>query len=157
MSESSVKLGDVVIAGSAFTTGDEASSLTLHSLDVYTTPGASADILRAIQTFPGVAAMDDGSGLFVRGGDVGETTILLDQATVVHPYKFESPTGGYFGTIPPFLVGGTYFSSGGFSARYGNALSGILAMESMNIFRLFPMCSGFGSRAIRVLRMQCFG
>ena len=147
ISESSIKLGDVVIAGSGFTTGDEPKTLTLHSLDVYTTPGASADILRAIQTFPGVVAIDDGSGLFVRGGDVSETTILLDQATVVHPYKFESPTGGYFGTIPPFLVGGTYFSSGGFSARYGNALSGILAMESMNMPSKLASSIGIGLAA----------
>jgi hypothetical protein len=128
-----VKLKEVIVAGSAFTTGDEPKALTLHSLDVYTTPGASADIFRAIQTFPGVSAVDEGSGLFVRGGDVGETMILLDQATVVHSYKFESPTGGFFGTIPPFGVGGIFFSSGGFCARYGNALSGVLAMESMNI------------------------
>jgi vitamin B12 transporter len=133
LSESFVKLKDVVVVGTAFTTGDEPKTLTLRSLEVLTTPGASADIFRAIQTFPGVTTVDEGSGLFVRGGDVSETTILLDQATVVHPYKFESPTGGFFGTIPPFLVGGTFFSSGGFSARYGNALSGVLAMESMNM------------------------
>jgi hypothetical protein len=147
MNESSVKLSDVVIAGSAFTTGDEPKALTLRSLDVYTTPGAAADIFRAIQTFPGVVAVDEGSGLFVRGGDVGETTILLDQATVVHPYKFESPTGGYFGTIPPFLVGGTLFSSGGFSARYGNALSGVLAMESLNMPSKLTSSVGIGLAA----------
>ena len=147
MNESSVKLSDVVIAGSAFATGDEPKTLTLHSLDVYTTPGAEADIFRAIQTFPGVVAVDEGSGLFVRGGDVSETTILLDQATVVHPYKFESPTGGYFGTIPPFLVGGTFFSSGGFSARYGNALSGVLAMESLNMPSKLTSSIGVGIAA----------
>ncbi|MGD1046179.1 MAG: TonB-dependent receptor [Bacteroidota bacterium] len=147
MNESSVKLSDVVIAGSAFTTGDEQKTLTLHSLDVYTTPGAAADIFRAIQTFPGVTAIDDGSGLFVRGGDVDETTILLDQATVVHPYKYESPTGGFFGTIPPFLVGGTFFSSGGFSVRYGNALSGVLAMESMNMPSKLSSSIGIGLAA----------
>jgi len=106
MNESSVKLKEVVVAGSAFTTGDEPKALTLRSLEVFTTPGAAADIFRAIQTFPGVVAVDEGSGLFVRGG--------------------------FFGTIPPFLIGGTFFSSGGFSARYGNALSGVLAMESLN-------------------------
>jgi len=147
MNESSVKLSDVVIAGNAFITGDEPKALTLHSLDVYTTPGAAADIFRAIQTFPGVTAVDEGSGLFVRGGDVGETTILLDQATVVHPYKFESPSGGYFGTIPPFLVGGTFFSSGGFSARYGNALSGVLAMESLNMPSKLTSSVGIGLAA----------
>jgi hypothetical protein len=147
MNESSIKLSDVVIAGSAFTTGDEPKALTLHSLDVYTTPGAAADIFRAIQTFPGVTAIDEGSGLFVRGGDVDETTILLDQATVVHPYKYESATGGVFGTIPPFLVGGTFFSSGGFSARYGNALSGVLAMESLNMPSKLTSSVGVGLAA----------
>ena len=64
---------------------------------------------------------------------MSETVILLDQATVVHPYKYESPTGGVFGTIPPFMVKGTTFSTGGFSARYGNALSAVLAMESLDM------------------------
>jgi hypothetical protein len=147
MNESIVKLSEVIVAGSAFTTGDEPKALTLRSLDVYTTPGAAADIFRAIQTFPGVTAVDEGSGLFVRGGDVDETTILLDQATVVHPYKFESPTGGFFGTIPPFLVSGTFFSSGGFSARYGNALSGVLAMESLNMPSKLTTSIGVGLAA----------
>jgi hypothetical protein len=147
MNESSVKLSDVVIAGSAFTTGDEPKALTLRSLEVFTTPGAAADIFRTIQTFPGVTAIDEGSGLFVRGGDVDETTILLDQATVMHPYKYESATGGFFGTIPPFLVGGTFFSSGGFSARYGNALSGVLAMESLNMPSKLSSSVGVGLAA----------
>ena len=147
MSQSLVTLKEVLVTGSAFTTGNEPKALTLHSIEVYTTPGAAADIFRAIQTFPGVATIDEGSGLFVRGGDVDETTILLDQATVVHPYKFESPTGGFFGTIPPFLVGGTFFSSGGFSARYGNALSGVLAMESLNMPSKLTSSVGIGLAA----------
>jgi vitamin B12 transporter len=147
MSESLVKLKDIIVVGNAFTTGDGPKALTLRTLEVFTTPGASADIFRAIQTFPGVAAVDEGSGLFVRGGDVSETTILLDQATVVHPYKFESTTGGFFGTIPPFLVGGTFFSSGGFSARYGNALSGVLAMESLNMPSKLSSVAGIGLAA----------
>ena len=147
MGEALVKMGEVVVTGSAYTIGDEPKALTLHSLDVVTTAGASADVLRAIQTLPGVVTIDEGAGLFVRGGDVSETTILLDQATVVHPYKFESPTGGYFGTIPPFLLGGTFFSSGGFSSRYGNALSGVLAMESMNMPAKLTLSAGVGLAA----------
>jgi hypothetical protein len=95
-----------------------------------TTPGANGDLFRALQSFPGVAAPGDGAGLFVRGGDVTETKTLLDQATVDHPYRYESPAGGSFGAVRPFLVDGTQFSTGGFSAQYGNALSGVLAMES---------------------------
>ncbi len=132
LKETLLRLEEAVVTAQAYTTG-EAETVTLSPLEVVTTPGAAADIFRAIQTFPGVAVIDEGAGLFVRGGDVTETVTLLDQATVVHPYKYESPTGGVFGTIPPFLVSGTYFSSGGFSARYGGALSAVLAMESQNL------------------------
>lgn len=120
------------VSASAFTSGDE-KGVTLRSMDVVTTPGAAADIYLAIQTYPGVSKLDEGSGLFVRGGDVSETVTILDQATVIHPYRWESPTGGVFGTIAPFLVRGTFFSSGGFSAKYGNALSAVLAMESLGL------------------------
>ena len=127
-----IELGETVVTVSTYTTGED-ETVTLAPLDVVTTPGASADIFRAFKTFPGVATVDNGAGLFVRGGDVSETVILLDQATVVHPYKYESPTGGVFGTIPPFMVKDTAFSTGGFSARYGNALSAVLAMESLDM------------------------
>lgn len=130
--ETLITMEEAFVTASAYATGD-AESVTLQSLEVITTPGAAADIFLAIKTLPGVAMVDEGAGLFVRGGDVSETVLLLDQATVAHPYKYESPTGGVFGTIPPFLVAGTVFSSGGFSARYGNALSGVLAMTSQNM------------------------
>jgi hypothetical protein len=130
--EDMISMEDLQVTGSAFTSGDS-KGVTLSPIEVVTTPGSAADIFRAMKTFPGVAHVDEGSGLFVRGGDVSETKILLDQATVVHPYRFENPTGGVFGTIPPFMVSGTYFSTGGFPARYGNALSGVLAMESLDM------------------------
>ena len=124
-----VELDGAVVTGEAFSTGSPSES-TLGSREAVTTPGASGDLFRALQSFPGVAAPGDGAGLFVRGGDVTETKTLLDQATVYHPYRYESPAGGSFGAVRPFLVGGTTFATGGFSAQYGDALSGVLAMES---------------------------
>lgn len=132
LKETLINMEEAVVTASSYVTGIE-DAATLQTLEVVTTPGAAADILLAIKTFPGTAMVDEGAGLFVRGGDVNETVLHLDQATVIHPYKYESPTGGVFGTIPPFLVDGTYFSSGGFSAKYGNALSGMLAMRSQNL------------------------
>jgi len=130
LQETLITLQEATVTASAFTANDDGKGVTLRRMEVVTTPGAAADIFLTIKTFPGLSMMDEGSGLFVRGGDVTETVTLLDQATVAHPYKYESPTGGVFGTISPFLVKGTFFSSGGFSARYGNALSGVLALES---------------------------
>ncbi len=142
-----VRLDETIVEADAYTTGD-GETATLQSLDVVTTAGAAADIFRVIKTFPGVSMVDEGAGLFVRGGDVSETVILLDQATVTHPYKYESPTGGVFGTIPPFMVRGTVFSSGGFSARYGNALSAILAMDSQDMPPVHQYSLGLGLAAV---------
>jgi vitamin B12 transporter len=130
--ENPIEGNQVTVTASAFTSGNE-EGVTLTPLEIVSTPGAAADIFWAIKTYPGVQQVDDGAGLFVRGGDVSETAVIIDGAYLKHPYRYESPNGGYFGTIPPFLLKGTYFSSGGYSAEYGNALSGALIMESQDI------------------------
>jgi vitamin B12 transporter len=145
--EKSATLRETNVSASSFSVGD-VQGVTLTPLEVVTTPGAAADIFRAMQTFPGVASVDEGAGLFVRGGDVGETVVLLDQATVTNPYRYATPAGGVFGTIPPFLVSGTFFSSGGFPARYGNALSGVLAMETQNMPAESRFTAGAGLAAL---------
>ncbi|MFQ5865730.1 MAG: carboxypeptidase-like regulatory domain-containing protein [bacterium] len=149
--EEAIPMPEATITASSFRSGD-GKGVTLKHLDILTTPGAAADIFLAIKTFPGLAQIDEGSGLFVRGGDVSETVTILDQATVVHPYRYESPTGGTFGTITPFLVSGTFFSSGGFSAKYSNALSGVLAMESLNRPRqsLYNLNIGLAATSARI-------
>ncbi len=145
-----VEISPITITASAFTTSDE-EGVILNSLEVVKTPGAAADVFWAIKSFPGLQQVEEGAGLFVRGGDVSETAIYLDGALINHPYKYESPTGGFFGTFNPFLLKGTFFSSGGFSARYGNALSGILSMESQNLPERLQIGVGIGLAAESVL------
>ena len=101
----------------------------MRPLDVVRTPGAAADLMRALQTLPGVAQVDEGAGLYVRGGDTSEVLVLLDDAVVFHPYRQETPGGGLFGSVEPFLLEGVSFATGGFSAKYGNALSAVLDMR----------------------------
>lgn len=141
-----IKGKSVMVTASAFTAADE-EGVTLTAMDVVRTPGAAADLFWAIKTFPGLQQVEEGAGLFVRGGDVSETVVLLDGAIINHPYKYESPTGGFFGTFSPFLLKGTFFSSGGFSAQFGNALSGALAMESQDLPDQRAMGFGLGLAA----------
>jgi hypothetical protein len=136
----------VTVTASSFIAADE-EGVTLSAMDVVRTPGAAADLFWAIKTLPGVQQVDEGAGLFVRGGDVSETVVLLDGAVINHPYKWESPTGGFFGTFNPFLLKGTFFSSGGFSVQYGNALSGALSMESNDLPDRRNMGFGIGLAA----------
>jgi hypothetical protein len=107
------------------------SRLVLRPLDVVRTAGAQADLMRALAVLPGIAHVDEGAGLFVRGGDVSETLVLLDAVPIAHPYRHETPTGGFRGAVDPFLTQGVSFSTGGFSAEYGNSLSGIVEMRGL--------------------------
>ncbi len=132
-----VELGETVVTAEAAAspTGVPEGADTMTPLEAVTTPGASGDVFRALQALPGLARVGDGAGLFVRGGAPSETVTLLDGAVVAHPYAYEAPTsgsatGGTFGAVPSFLVRGTHLATGGFSARYGNALSGVLAMQT---------------------------
>jgi vitamin B12 transporter len=149
MEKEVLEVQGITVTASSFTVSEE-EGVTLSAMDVVSTAGAAADIMRAIQTFSGVNTTDDGAGLFVRGGDVQETQVLLDGGILKHPYKYESMTGGYFGTFSPFLLAGTFFSSGGFSAKYGNALSGVLAMESLGMpeKRQFDLGLGLASTSL---------
>jgi vitamin B12 transporter len=102
----------------------------LEPIHVYRTPGAQGDALRALQALPGVASPDEGAGLFVRGGDASEALVSLDDAVMAHPYRYETPTGGFRGAVDPFQIAGLVFSTGGFSARYGNVLSSVLDLRA---------------------------
>ncbi len=128
LSPTTVALPEATVTASAYTV--RGADGTMGPLEAVTTPGAMGDLFRALQSFPGVAQVGDGAGLYVRGGDLSETKTLIDQATLRHPYRYESPAGGSFGTIRPFLAEGTTFSTGGFSARYGNALSDVLTIDT---------------------------
>ena len=137
----------VTVTASSFSMAD-AEGTILKKMDVVTTAGAAADIMRALQTLPGVSQIDEGVGMYVRGGDESETVVLLDNSILAHPYKYESDTGGFFGMISPFLLSGTFFSTGGFSAKYGNALSGILAMETLDTPDIMSLQFGLGLAAV---------
>jgi vitamin B12 transporter len=122
-------LAPITVQAGAYTAGNERGA-SLTALEVVTTPGATADIARAIQTLPGVQNVDEGTGLFVRGGDVSETKVLLNNTVMLSPYNYQTPTGNYTVTVNPFLLDGIFFSSGGFGARYGNILSGVADLQT---------------------------
>lgn len=103
----------------------------LSDLDVVRTPGAAADPFRAIQTFPGLQNVGEGAGLFVRGGDLSETRVMLDRATVISPFRLDTDRTVSFGRFDPFQLQGTHFSAGGFGVEYGDALSAVADLRSV--------------------------
>jgi hypothetical protein len=104
---------------------------TLTPLQVATAPGAAADVNRALQMLPGVQPVDEGDGLFVRGGDYTETRTFVDGAPLAAPVQLQRPAGTFAATVSPFLLDGIVFSTGGFGARLGDALSGVAELRTL--------------------------
>ncbi len=113
-----------------FRLSSASTSSAMKPLDVVQTPGAAANVARALQIAPGVSNVDEGTGLFVRGGDVTETRVLVDDVVMLSPARFDNPTGHVGATLNPFLLSNATLSAGAFGAAYGNALSGVVRLET---------------------------
>ncbi|HXT14395.1 MAG TPA: TonB-dependent receptor plug domain-containing protein [Gemmatimonadaceae bacterium] len=85
------------------------------------------DVLRAVQTMPGVAARSDYSaGFNVRGGEADQNLVLLDGYPIYNPYHL----GGLFSTFIDPMVGRVDMRRGGLPAEFGGRLSGVLDVQS---------------------------
>jgi len=131
LEESIVNLKEVIVAASSYGSEKE-KGLVISRIDVLTTPGGAADIFQSLKTLPGLTQVSESAELYVRGGDPIETLTMIDGAAFYHPFTFESAYGGLFSNLNQSAVKGMYFSSGGFSAKYGNVLSGVLDIETRN-------------------------
>jgi hypothetical protein len=122
-------LAPVTVQAGRYVAADEPGAV-LTPLEIVTIPGTAADVNRAIQTLPGVQQVDEGTGLYVRGGDFLETRVFLNDGLLLTPAQLQNPAGTFVGTLDPFLLDAVYFTSGGFGARYGDALSAVAALRT---------------------------
>jgi hypothetical protein len=130
--EVSILTGITITAGS-FEASDEKKAVVLKPLDIAMTAGATADIAGALNTLPGTTTNPETGRLFVRGGTAGETQAFIDGVVV---QNFYSPSPNNVPTrarFSPFLFKGTFFSTGGYSAEYGEALSSVLSLSSQDL------------------------
>jgi hypothetical protein len=129
LKEESTELGTVVISAGSFEASDENKAVILRPLDIVTT-GSDADIYSALETLPGTQQIGETEGLFVRGGSANETKTIIDDMTVQNPFYSSVPDIPSRGRFSAFQFKGTVFSTGGYSAQYGQALSSILVLKT---------------------------
>ena len=127
----STSLGAVTVTVASPVARDTRMGRAVTALDVVTTPGGTADLLQAMQLLPGVSRSSESSDLSLRGGDPAESPVFVDGARLTYASKFESLSGGMFGVLDPSIVRTARLQAGGFSARYGDALSGVLLVETV--------------------------
>ncbi len=84
---------------------------------------AEVDLLRSLQTLPGIVPVSDfSSALYVRGGTPDQNLYMIDGADVYNPdHAF-----GLFSTFNTDAIKHVDMSKGGFGAEYGGRLSSVM-------------------------------
>lgn len=126
-------LNAVVITAGSFNASDESKREVMRPLDIVTTAGATADIPGALNTLPGTQTVGETGRLFVRGGDGRETKTFIDGMLVHSEYGPSAPNTPSRSRFSPFMFKGMSFSTGGYSAEYGQALSSALILQSKDV------------------------
>jgi len=158
------ELSAVTVTAGSFSAGDKQRGAVLSSIDVATTAGANADITAALKTLPGTQQIGEQEGLFVRGGAGYETKQYIDGTLVNNPYYSSVPDIAQRGRFSPFLFKGTVFSTGGYSALYGQALSSVLLLESIDLpekseidASISPLLAGLGTQQLAKNKKSSWG
>ena len=134
MRESANELNTVTVTAGTFEASDEKKTTLIKPLDIVTTAGGGADITQAITLLvPGSQRNGESTGLFVRGGSAQESKILIDGLTIQNAFNTPSPDVAARSRFAPFQFKGSAFSTGGYSAQYGQALSAVLAMNTTDL------------------------
>jgi vitamin B12 transporter len=164
LKESLSELKAVTITAGSFTAGDARRGAVLSSLDVATTAGSNADITAALKTLPGAQQVGEQEGLFVRGGAGYEAKQYIDGTLVNNPYYSSVPDIAQRGRFSPFLFKGTVFSTGGYSALYGQALSSVVLLESIDMpekseidASISPIIAGIGTQQLAKDKRSSWG
>jgi hypothetical protein len=128
LKEEGVQLQDVVVSTRRDDENVKSVEMSVNKIDIKTIRQMPAllgevDLVRSIQLLPGVSTVGEGaSGFNVRGGDVGQNLILLDEAPVYN----SSHLFGFFSVFNPDAVKDVKLVKGGIPANYGGRISSIL-------------------------------
>ncbi|MCA6074274.1 TonB-dependent receptor [Fulvivirga sedimenti] len=133
IAEDIMQMDPVVIAAGSFDAGAGSKGEVLKPLDIVTTAGATADIAGALNTLPGTTTVGEEGRVFVRGGDGDETMTFIDGLAVLDSYSTTIPNVATRSRFSPMMFSGMSFSTGGYSAEYGQALSSALILNTKDV------------------------
>ncbi|MDR1552695.1 MAG: TonB-dependent receptor [Prevotellaceae bacterium] len=108
-----------------------AQIIKMNPFDIYTNPQALGDILGSMTVMPGVQRNDNNGRLIIQGGATDETQIYVDGLMLFNPYSLEQKNVSVRSRFSPDLFNGVSLQSAGYGAQFGNALSGILQLNTL--------------------------
>ena len=134
LSQAVIELEGIVVTSDFFEMNPtEVTSLKNFSYEeIRRSPGGFEDVVRALSLLPGVAQQDAGrNDLIVRGGAPSENLFILDGFVIpnINHFGTQGASGGPLSFVNLDYVDETSFSTGGFSAIYGDKLSSVLRIN----------------------------
>ncbi len=104
------------------------ASVSISTKKLRILPGlVEPDVLQSLQLLPGInSPTEDPAGLYIRGGTPGQNLVLWDGIKMYHNGHFFNQIS----TFNPFITKNTTVYRGGTSVRYGDRISGVIAIES---------------------------
>ncbi|MGC1389614.1 MAG: carboxypeptidase-like regulatory domain-containing protein [Bacteroidales bacterium] len=107
----------------------EPTMSTLSSREILQSPNFAKDINRSLRVIPGFANNDVSAKPRIRGGHWDETATYIDNFEIYEPYHFEE-TDGLASIFNTDNAKNIIISTGGFSARYTDKMSGIIEVKT---------------------------
>lgn len=143
-----VQLDEVVVKGRKTLLANSRWD-NMQPVDLVTVGGANGNLYKALEALPGVQMQGESGRLLVRGGSSHETQTYIDGMHVLNPYTTTAENTPARGRYSPFMFSGINLSTGGHSQEYGEALSGVLPLETkdnspVNKLGISPSTVGIG-------------
>lgn len=132
LQDSENRLQEVSIQAGVLQANSSGKNTVMTPLDIVTTAGSMGNIISALASLPGAQVAGENGRLMVHGGDASETQTYINGIRVAQPYTATPNEVPVRGRFSPMLFKGVNFSTGGYSAEFGNALSSILALTTEN-------------------------
>ena len=103
------------------------AAIALDREEISELPHFGDDLYRAMNVLPGTSGGDFSARFAVRGGLYDETLVTLDDQELMEPFHLKD-FQGIFSIIDPEAIGGVELTPGGFTAKYGDRMTGVLDM-----------------------------
>ena len=122
------QLDEIVVSDVADDANISSLQMSVNKLNMKTIEKMPAflgevDVIKSIQQLPGVSTVGEGaSGFNVRGGNVGQNNVLLDEAQVYNSAHML----GFFSVFNPDAVKDVKLYKGGMPAKYGGRIASVL-------------------------------
>lgn len=157
-------LNEVVVSAGSFEASEKAKGASLTPIDAMTNAGSMGDLANSMKALPGTQQIAEQDGLFVRGGTGTEAKQFMDGALIPNPQFSPVPGVPQYSRISSWLFKGIVFSTGGYSALYGQAMSSALILESVDLpdvssagFHLFPTSMGANIQQVAKDKRKSYG